>query len=192
MEGIKKVIALALSVMFVALLLLSCSCQQSEIPLSVSVFDPLGNYDWQPQDYKDSQAIKAVELEEGRLVLDTHFVGGHSNYSKGEVFLDLRYVPGLEDKTPIDLTSHEIIAEVSVPEEFDGWESHPNGVQVFVKDADWKSQYGEWINIVRGGMYKVSLSPTTGENFSSTKIIIIGVKFAIGNGSLAKYEDPLC
>ncbi len=167
------------------------SCQQFEIPLSESVFDPLGNYDWQPQDYKDSQAIKAVELEKGRLILDTHFVRGHPNYSKGEVFLDLRYVPGLEDKTPIDLTDYEIIAEVSVPEEFDGWETHPIGVQVFVKDAEWGSQYGEWINIVRGGKYKASLSPTTEEDFNSTKIIIIGVKFAIGDGSLAKYDGPL-
>ncbi|MFC1787535.1 NosD domain-containing protein, partial [Halobacteriota archaeon] len=167
---------------------------------TTSLFAPLASYtDWQPQDYNNSEAIKTVKLEGGRLVLDTHFVGGHANYSKGEVFLNLRYVLGLEDQTPIDLTDHEITVEVSVPEEFVGWTSRPNGVQVFVKDVfikddkdeEWRNQYGEWVNIEEGGKHHASLSPTTIADFNSTKIIILGVKFGIGTGSSYTYDGPL-
>ena len=61
--------------------------------------DLLGSYtDWQPQDYWDSQSVKSVENIGRKLRLNTYFAGGDPYYSKGEVFLDLRFVPGLESK----------------------------------------------------------------------------------------------
>jgi len=206
MKGIRKVIILGLSFMLIMLvLLLGCGQKEQTFPEG-EIFEPLADYtDWQPQDYIDYEkgegelAIKIVRLEKGRLVLDTHFVGGDPYYTKGETFLDLRYVPRLEDQTPFDLTNHEITVWVSVPDKFDGWKSRPNGVQVFVKDAEWRCQYGTWVNITKGGKYKATLRPTTGQihwgytapGFEPTRIIIIGVKFAIGTGSLAKYDGEL-
>lgn len=184
------------SLLLVISFLLSCSKNGDKQPW----FEPLGkNADWQPQDYVDSQGIKAVHLEGGRLVLEAHLIGQHPNYNKGEVFLDIRYFPGLEGSVPIDLSQSKITVEVEVPNAFDGWESSPNRVQVFVKDHEWRSQYGTWENITKGGKYKATLSPTTGQirwgytepGFDPTKIRIIGVKFAIGTNSSAIYDGPL-
>jgi hypothetical protein len=163
-------------------------------------FEPLNkNADWQPQNYVDSQGIKAVRLEKGRLVLEAHLVGQHPNYSKGEVFLDLRYFPGLECRVPVDLSQCKITVQGNVPNIFVGEKSRPNGVQVFVKDDGWRCQYGKWVNITRGGSYKGDLSPTIGqiplgyteEGFNPKKIRIIGVKFAIGTNSSATYDGLL-
>ena len=156
------------------------------------------NADWQPQDYVDSQGIKTVHLEAGKLILDAHLVGGSDNYCKGEIFLDLSFFLGLECQVPIDLSKSKITVEVEVPDAFVGWASNPNGVQVFVKDREWRSQYGGWVNIVSGGRHEATLSPTTGQTsgytetgFDPKRIRIIGVKFAIGTGSSASYDGPL-
>ena len=152
-----------------------------------------GNADWQPQDYPDSQGIYNVTYEDGILKLQAHLVGGHINFEKGEVWLDLRYYPGLEGQTPIDLTLKTITVHVEVPEDFVGEPSIPNGLQVFVKqnDSKWTPQYGDWVNIQHGGEYEATLTPIMGPGFDPQKIIIIGVKFAIGHGSLDTYDGPL-
>jgi hypothetical protein len=60
-------------------------------------FDPLStDMDWHAQDYVDGRGITRVRWENGRLACEAHLIRGDLNYSKGEVFLDLRYVPGLE------------------------------------------------------------------------------------------------
>lgn len=38
-----------------------------------------------------------MHLVGGRLVLESYLIGQHPNYSKVEVFLDIRYFPGLEN-----------------------------------------------------------------------------------------------
>ena len=159
---------------------------------------------WEYQTYVDSQGITAVhpDPEEDQLVPQAHLIDGHPNYSKGEIYLDLRSadVPDLQGKVPINMVGKEISALVKVPTDFVGDPSHPNGVQVFAKDSDWKSQYGPWKNIQRANTWiTVTLSPTkekipmgyTDKGFDPTDIIMIGVKFGMGTGSNAKYDGPL-
>lgn len=170
-------------------------------------FEPLGeNGDWQVQDYFDSQGIKSVKLENGRLVLEAELVGGHPNDSKGEVLLDLCYYKGLECCVPLNLSEHLITVEVEVPEGFVGPPPR-NGVQVFVKDVQvepngeqkWRCQYGPWQNVTSAGTWTATLAPTTDPipdgytetDFNPKKIHIIGVKFGIGEGSLHTYSGPL-
>jgi len=157
---------------------------------------------WEPQTYGDSQGITAVHPEEDQLVLQAHLIDGDPNYSQGNIYLDLRsaYVPDLMGKVPINMVGKEISVLVKVPNDFADDPSHPNGVQVFVKDSDWKSQYGPWKNIKWANTWiTITLSPTTGEiptgytekGFDPTDIIMIGVKFEMGTGSNAKYDGPL-
>jgi len=159
--------------------------------------------DWQTQDYQDSRGITSVKIDktgkENRLVLDAHLIGEDQQYSKGEVFIDLRYTPGLEGSTPFDLRKTKIAVQVDVPAGFAGTERRPNGIQVFVKDDEWKSQYGAWLNVTRGSKYEAILSPSkkqismgyTDPKFNPEKVRVIGVKFAIGDGSALRYNGPL-
>jgi len=199
-ENLIKIIMIKMIItLFLLLLAISTCCRNGN---ANNTFIPISEVtDWQPQDYFDSRGIRSVQVDLGkkRLILDAHLIGGDSNYTNGEVFLDLRYVPGLEGKVPIDMNQTIITVQVEIPVAFDGWESKPNGVQVFVKDNKWKSQYGTWVNITNGGKYKAVLRPDTGEIYfvhtdpglDPTKIIIIGVKFAIGTGSTAHYDGSL-
>ena len=153
------------------------------------------NADWQPQDYFDSQGITDVKFEAGILNLTAHLIGGDPNLQKGEVWLDLRYYPGLEDQVPMNMSQRTITVEAEVPDEFVGNDFlHRNGLQVFVKedDEDWTSQYGTWVNIVKGGKVEATLTPTTTpQGFDAGKIIVIGAKFAIGDGSLHTFNGFL-
>lgn len=163
-------------------------------------FAPLSSQvDWQPQDYVDSQGIRAVRGEPGRLVVDAHLVGGHPHYSQGEIFLDLQYVPGFEGRTPLDLQQRTITVTVEVPSAFRGWSANRNGVQVFVKDHGGRSQYGRWVDILAGGRYTATLQPSTRAvpggymecGFNPAAIRLLGVKFGIGTASAATYDGPL-
>jgi hypothetical protein len=146
------------------------------------------NADWQPQDYFDSQGITDVKFEAGILNLTAHLIGGDPNLQKGEVWLDLRYFPVLEGKVPIDMSQRTITVEAEVPPEFSGNPNKPNGLQVFVKqnDTKWTPKYGDWVNInSSSSKYVATLKPTL------SNIIIIGVKFAIGDNSAATFSGQL-
>ena len=43
---------------------------------------------WQAQTWVDSQAIQDVQPDGDEMVLESQFIGGHANFSKGEVWLD--------------------------------------------------------------------------------------------------------
>lgn len=155
---------------------------------------------WENQTYFDSQGITAVRPEGDQLVLQAHLIDGHPNYTKGEIYLDLRNagVPNL--KVPINMIGKEISVLVKVQKEFVGDPKRPNGVQVFVKDSNWKSQYGPWKNIKSANTWiKITLSPTAGEiplgytekGFDASDIILIGVKFGMGTGSNEEYDGLL-
>ncbi len=173
-------------------------------PPSPTPFKPISStIDWQAQDYTDSQAITAVTYTGGSLKLDCSFVGGDAHKSNGEAYLNMNFVQGLESQIPYNMQGRTITATVRVPEEFVGEASRPNGVQVFVKDVNWKNQYGKWVNITRNGKdleFTVTISPTntnipdgytTNDGFDATKIQIIGVKFGIGAGSADTYNGNL-
>ncbi|MCD4785272.1 MAG: cellulase family glycosylhydrolase [Candidatus Eremiobacteraeota bacterium] len=178
---------------------------ETEVIPPVYQFNPLGeNNDWQAQDHPSSLAVESVIYSNGNLILDTNLIGEDSNYASGEVYLNMRFVPGLESKVPINMSGRKMKITVKVPSGFIGNPDSPNGVQAFVKDSNWKSQYSKWENITRikGKLteYTVSITPiTTGipegyvtdEGFDPTGIAIIGVKFGIGRNSSHTYKGPL-
>jgi hypothetical protein len=157
--------------------------------------------DWQAQDYVDSSGILSVSLDPSlpRLSLVAYLVGQHPNYAKGEAYVDLRYFLGLEDKAGIDLSRSQITIQADVPEKFVGPSDNFNGAQVLVKDTQFRSQYGTWVNVTAPGKLTVSLRPTsatppdgfTSPGFDPTQVRIVGIKFGIGSQSTATYEGPL-
>ena len=168
-------------------------------------FNPMGaNLDWQVQDHTSSLAVKTVTYTKEKLLLDTDFIGQDPSYANGEAYLNLRFVPGLESKVPIDMTNRTMKVTVEIPSGFIGDPDSPNGIQAFVKDNNWKSQYSAWKNITRikndSIEYTITIAPATTnipvgyvteQDFDAGKISVIGVKFGIGRNSMHKYQGPL-
>ncbi len=98
-----------------------------------------------------------------------------------------------------DLRNQAITAWVWCPPGSSGDLSRPNGIQLFVKDSKWRSEYGPWRNIgtnlPMGTWAQVTMTPSNpkGQNahmtpgFDPTDIIVIGIKVARGDGSTVTY-----
>jgi hypothetical protein len=186
----------ALAALTTACLLVSSRADGAEKP-----FKPVSRWsDWQVQDHPGTRGIVAVERRGGRLKMMADLVGGDASLASGEVLLDLHYFAGLEDQAPLDLAGRTILVDVKIPFGFFfGEPDLPNGIQVFAKDDGWRSQYGTWTNAAKTGKITAALTVSadaipggwTDDGFDPTKIIMIGVKFGIGDGSVATYNGPL-
>jgi hypothetical protein len=149
------------------------------------------------QTYEDSQGITSVVCENDILVLQANLIGQDPQYSKGEVILDLHDSPRTHSLVPIDMSASTLTALVEVPETFAGIVDSPNGIQVFVKDDQYRSQIGAWTNVTSGGIYSVVLSPSmdiipdgyTDPNFDPTTIVMVGIKFAMSDASTSSCTD---
>ena len=164
---------------------------------------------WIPQTYIDSQAVTAVAQSESgmsefgcySLQLAVDLVGGHANKSKGEAFVDMRYFapPGI--KAPINLEGVEITVWIYAPRASAGDRSKPNGVQVFVKDENFKNEYGTWFNISEytDKWIPVRLTPSKippidgfmDPGFDPSRIVIVGVKIGTGTNSTSTYSGMI-
>ena len=160
-----------------------------------------GTMGWGPQTAGDSQGVISVAQskdyhEEGKhsLQLTTDLEGGHATRSKGEAYVTMIHAQNLED-TPITVW-------VYVPKDALGNPQKPNGIQVFVKDSNWRGEYGAWWNITSETVNKwceVTLTPSrtapqggsVTPEFDPTQIMAVGVKVAIGEGSLDVYKGPI-
>jgi len=159
----------------------------------------LGGMGWRRQTYKDSQAVKKVAQTTeqayrgvGALKLTLDLKGGHANDSKGEAFIELR-------PPATDLQRQTITAWIYAPTGSAGDFNRPNGVQVFVKDRNFRSLYGTWLNLLEDDWFEVSLTVSTtepidgdiDEGFDPQSIAIVGIKVAIGEGSSQTYAGPI-
>lgn len=167
---------------------------------------------WKAQTYYDSQAITAVSITTdcahsgvGGLKMTVDLVGGHPNKSSGEVFVDLRYHPPLLEPpccltAPVDFDGIQICAYVWCPAGSRGNPSRPNGLQVFVKDENRRSFYGNWHNIQENQWNHICVMPGTtappwghmDPGFDPTKIVLLGVKVGAGGGSTATFSGTMC
>jgi hypothetical protein len=167
---------------------------------------------WRAQTYTDSQAITAVSITTscahsgaGGLAMVVDLVGGHPNKGGGEAFVDLRYHPPLLEPpccvtAPIDLDGIPICAYVWSPAGSGGNPSRPNGLQVLVKDENWKGFYGNWHNIQENQWNYVCATPGTtapplghvDPGFDPTRIVLLGVKIGAGSGSTAAFSGTMC
>jgi hypothetical protein len=181
-----------------AVVLAGCPGCPSQPPAGTELVS--GATDWRAQDSEDSRGVTGVQYQGGRLVLDAHLVGQDAQYRAGEVLLDFSLYAPTEGTAPIDMTGRTIRVEVVLPAGYGGSQSAPNGVQVFVKDNQWRAQYGRWTNVAwAGGRYEVTLSPSsapiaggdTAFGFSPSRVRLIGVKFGINSNSSAQVNGQV-
>jgi hypothetical protein len=169
--------------------------------------------EWYTQTYTDSQAITAVSqsAEHAKfckysLKLTVDLVGQHPNKSKGEALVDVQFFDRVKgEKIPLNLEGKTITMWVYVLGGAMGERSSPNGVQVFVKDRNYNSQYGAWLEIpIENEWFTVKLTPSKtpsegvstyidkpGTEFEPTQIIIVGFKIGAGGQSNATYNQPI-
>ena len=161
---------------------------------------------WVPQDYKDSRACTAVKTctttaKHGQrsLEMTMNLAAQNAESSKGEAWVDMLQHPpdGLE--APLDLRGRTITVWVYAPRGAAGDPSAPNGFQVFVKDSQWRGEYGKWSNIEEGTWTRVTLTVTDktpaggwmADSFNPNEIIAVGMKMGAGGASRAKYKGPV-
>ncbi len=153
--------------------------------------------DWIAQDFANSQGVVSVRFSDSMLILDLRMVAGDAVLGQGEVYIDLRNWLPTEALAPLDLSGSAIAVRVILPEGFGGPQSAPSGIQVFVKDDEWRSQYGFWVNVANaGGEYTATLSPrmanpvaaVTDSGFDPTRIRVIGVKLAMNDNAAWEFS----
>jgi hypothetical protein len=162
------------------------------------------DYDWESctaeggvaQTYEDSQGIESVEgssdaAKTGNcsLRLNARLQAQHSNFSKGEAYVQL--------PAPVALNGVELECWVYVPNpDATGPEGAPNGAQLFVKDVSFKSEYGSWVNLAQIGWIRVTLMPTTAapyggymdRGFDPNAVLILGVKIGTNDQADPDYS----
>ena len=164
---------------------------------------------WVVQTFGDSQAVNALARSDKgfakfgcyslRLAVD--LVGGDENKSKGEAYVDMRFFPPTGMEAPLNLEGVPITVWVYVPGSAAGDPSKPNGVQVFVKDKNWKNEYGTWLDLPNytDKWIPITLTPSRqqppmgymDEGFDPSAIIAVGVKIGAGTPSTATYQGPI-
>jgi hypothetical protein len=163
-------------------------------------------YQWVAQDYDDSQACTQVSFSDERhfdgscsLKMMMNLVPGDKHKSKGEALVDMRTSPPMGEHIPVSMLGRTVTAWIYAPWGARGEPDKPSGFQVFVKDTNGKSEYGPWHNVREGEWFKVSLnvSPYTPKpedmqsGFDPSRIVVVGVKMAAGDGSKEKYNGPV-
>jgi hypothetical protein len=119
---------------------------------------------------------------------------------QGEAWVDLQQnrptgVPGV----PANLGGRTVTAWVYAPRGARGDAERPNGFQLFVKDAEWRAAYGAWQNVVEERWVRLSLDvggarPPSGfvaAGFDPSRVIAVGVKFALGADPTARFEGSV-
>ncbi len=155
-----------------------------------------GTEGWTHQTYVDSQAVVAVETSSFRaqwgnasLAMVVDLVGGDDNRSQGEAFVNVVNHPPPGVSVPLDLKCKPLSCWIYVPTCGLGDPAEPNLVQLFVKDANGKSEYGTPAQVVRNQWFEVRLRPSTLEpyegwmepGFSPGAIDQFGVRFMAGS-----------
>jgi hypothetical protein len=160
---------------------------------------------WVPQTRSEDQAVidvqRQVKFGLGSLELEIELRGHDNERSKGEAFVSLSSNPPAGALAPLDLNGKPITISVYVPSAAIGNLDSPNGIQVFVRDIDGKSEYSVWTNLSPENTDRwidVSLLPSTtivtkdatgrptgasmDAGFDPSKLNIVGLKIGAGDG----------
>jgi mannan endo-1,4-beta-mannosidase len=101
---------------------------------------------------------------------------------------------------PGDMEGKTIAARVWCPSAAMGDSNHPNGVQLFVKDQQFRSQYGSWRNfgyqVPLDQWAEIELTPSrtnppdgyTDSGFDPTHVMMVGIKLGVGSGSQVPFQ----
>lgn len=185
---------------------LLCYTQAAPPQTSLRYSFEKGKQGWQHQTYNDSQACEQVDTTSAQekdgshsLKMSIDLVGGDAHRSKGEAWVDwTKTAPGNE-KVPLDLSGRTITAWVYAPKGAAGENSSSNGFQIFIKDSEWRGEYGTWNNVEEGQWTMISLTVSTtapddgwmASGFDPKHIVALGVKMGAGELSKAKYKGPV-
>lgn len=131
------------------------------------------------------------------LEMMLELIGGSPNQAKGEVW---REITG--EKDYLNLDGRRITAHVYIPVGAMGSPESPNGLQIFVKDAEWRNQYGCWHGISAENTWiDVELSVSEASNacdgwftqrgFDPTRIRAYGIKLGSGGESTETYNGAI-
>jgi hypothetical protein len=140
------------------------------------------------------QSSGPTESSQGSLQAQVELIGKSEQESKGETFVNLFTNPPDGENAPLDLEGKLITMRINVPSAAIGDGNSFNGIQVFVKDVEDRSQYGKWVNLGADNTDRwidVSLRPLpedeidpdviyTSPGFDPSKIYLVGLK--IGSG----------
>jgi hypothetical protein len=160
---------------------------------------------WTYQTYSDSQGFTDTRRCTGKahtgigsLCITADLKGGDPHRSQGEVYCDLRNHAPRGVSVPVNMENVNAHCWLCLPPGSAGPEGARNGVQLFFKSQDensdaWHSYYSEWVNIQPswGGRWiKFTANPSEpagykDPQFDPSKVIAIGVKFAINTESTA-------
>lgn len=163
---------------------------------------------WQIETWEDTQGLANVEFDSVNkyLTLFANLEGKHKNFSKGEVFLDLRWISlycidTLRQKNNdsfINLSGKTLVMTLQIPKGFIGPKSAPNGIQLFAKSGDeFDAAYSTWQNIEKSGNITVKFNLSKGPygfkkpNYSAKNIASIGVKLTINTSSNFKFKGKV-
>jgi hypothetical protein len=171
--------------------------QRTGSPQATELVGP--NIDWRAQDFPDSRGVLSVQYDTKvkRLVLDCLFKT--DDCSKGEIVLDLKYLPGLEAGVPVNFSGRTVTVVADVPPAFVGPRHAANGCQVFCQDQMFRGEYGTWRNCFTSGQAMVALAPSTrapsgghvAPGFDPTKTRTIGIKFALNDRAIRGFRGQI-
>lgn len=184
----------------------------SPIAKSICIYDFENDLmQWKVQQYKDSRAVQKMTSSTKKFKTGKHSLELLLNLncqidslSKGEVFIEVASDTLLGKREPRNMLGKTISCWIHAPYDAVGEWSNRNGIQIFCKDINDKSQYSEWNRIQGDIWFEVKYSPTKQptmdqlnngfyheKGFDPSKIILVGVKIACGGGSNAKYKSTV-
>lgn len=153
--------------------------------------DPLKG--WYAQDYPGNHAIQNISRsgkisKHGDYSLTGHIrlIGGDSDYDQGEIYVNMLQSPPRKYKPPINLKDLQVSASIFIPKDV-VMGDEVGGIQVFLKDEQWNSQYGPYISLDNKIEYWFDLTILPGRNydnvsgfidaeFDPTRIIALGIR----------------
>jgi hypothetical protein len=162
---------------------------------------------WRIQNLAGNKGVTGIEWTEETarsgnrsMKVYVNLIPSSSDNTKGEVWIDMRYYPpdGFQDiNFPMNMENKRIVCWIKAPPEAFGEETHANGVQIFVKDANWYSRYSEFTIIQpTNEWFKVTdvvnkETPYRGfcdNNFDPKKVQVLGIKIGLGEQSQTPYQ----
>ena len=154
--------------------------------------------DWRAQDYPDSRGVTIANIYNGALILHCQLDGSSAEQASGEALLDLKYQQPFKSDVPVDMTDKTISVELYVPDDFVAPSSCPNGIQAFVKDENFCSNYGTWHNATKRGKFVFTFQPSgqeeggrTAPSFRPDKIREVGLKVGVNAQSSHRFEGRI-
>ncbi len=146
-------------------------------------------------------AISNVMAHSGHnsLAVSVKLNGAVPSQRQGEVYVDLRYHAPADLDAPLDLAGQTITAWVYAPSGAVGLRTNPNGMRLFVKDSEWRSEYGPWTHLRPNHWTRVSFTPAAAApetgfrdaDFNPRKVILLGLSIATGGHSTAHFTGPI-